>query len=106
MGSPRHRRWPCPKVPCLAFLGRTQGTRDRRAAPLVGMDVHGIPPKKREPYHLHHDLIFAFRAESDAIQITPEARQVAWCLPAELSRYGVAQSIIRSVDRAINSKCT
>lgn len=71
------------------------------AAPLVGMDVHGIPPKKKEPYHLHHDLIFAFRAGSEAIQITPEARQVAWCSPADLALYGVAPSIIRAVDRAI-----
>ena len=112
-------RWLLPGGHCEADDPELSGVARREAteetgvvlasngpAPLVGMDVHGIPPKKREPYHLHHDLIFAFRAESDAIQITPEARQVAWCLPAELSRYGVAQSIIRSVDRAINAKCT
>ena len=27
---------------------------------LVGIDVHPIPPGKGEPYHLHHDLLFAF----------------------------------------------
>jgi 8-oxo-dGTP pyrophosphatase MutT (NUDIX family) len=68
---------------------------------LVGIDVHGIPPKKKEPYHLHHDLIFAFRARSETIQTTPEAREVAWCRLAELDRYGVAQSIVRSVARAV-----
>jgi 8-oxo-dGTP pyrophosphatase MutT (NUDIX family) len=71
-------------------------------APLVGIDVHGIPPKKKEPYHLHHDLIFAFTAKSDDIRTTPEAREVAWRTPSELERYGVAQSIIRSVHRALS----
>jgi 8-oxo-dGTP pyrophosphatase MutT (NUDIX family) len=75
-------------------------------APLVGVDVHGIPPRKREPYHLHHDLIFAFTSRSDAIQVTAEARRVEWCLPAELGRFGVAPSIVCSVRRAINGKCT
>jgi 8-oxo-dGTP pyrophosphatase MutT (NUDIX family) len=70
-------------------------------APLVGIDVHGIPAKKKEPYHLHHDLIFAFTARSEAIQTTPEAREVAWRRFAELDRYGVAQSIVRSVNRAV-----
>jgi 8-oxo-dGTP pyrophosphatase MutT (NUDIX family) len=74
---------------------------DPVSAPLVGIDVHGIPPKKKEPYHLHHDLIFAFTARSEAIQITPEAREVAWRRFAELDRYGVAQSIVRSVNRAL-----
>jgi 8-oxo-dGTP pyrophosphatase MutT (NUDIX family) len=74
-------------------------------APLVGIDVHGIPPKKKEPYHLHHDLIFAFSSRSDAIQVTEEARRVEWCPPADLGRFGVAPSIVRSVARAINTKC-
>lgn len=75
-------------------------------APLVGMDVHGIPPKKKEPYHLHHDLIFAFTSRSDRIHITEEARRVEWSAPGDLNRYGVATSIVRSVRRAINGKCT
>ena len=73
----------------------------RSGAALVGIDVHGIPPKKKEPYHLHHDLIFAFTARSEAIQTTPEAREVTWSGLAELGRYGVAQSIVRSVNRAV-----
>jgi len=68
---------------------------------LVGIDVHGIPRKKKEPYHLHHDLIFAFTARSEAIQTTPEAREVTWCGFAGLGKYGVAQSIVRSVNRAL-----
>src|SRR5579864_5813363 len=37
----------------------------RSDPPLAGIDVHGIPAKGSEPYHLHHDLIFLFRATSD-----------------------------------------
>ena len=70
-------------------------------APLVGIDVHGIPPrnkkKSKEPYHLHHDLIFAFTSRSEAIQVTEEARRVEWALPADLGRFSVAPSIVRSV---------
>lgn len=79
---------------------------DTAPAPMVGIDVHGIPPKKKEPYHLHHDLIFAFTARSEAIQVTPEAREVMWRPFDELGQYGVAQSIVRSVRRAITTKCT
>jgi 8-oxo-dGTP pyrophosphatase MutT (NUDIX family) len=75
-------------------------------APMVGIDVHGIPPKKKEPYHLHHDLIFAFTSRSEAIQVTEEARRVEWSAPSDLARFGVAQSIVRSVSRAINTRCT
>ncbi len=33
---------------------------------LGGADVHGIPGKGREPYHLHHDLLFWFHASTEA----------------------------------------
>ena len=72
----------------------------RSGAKLVGIDVHGIPPKKKEPYHLHHDLIFSFTARAETIKVTPEAREVTWCGFSELGRYGVAESIVRSVIRA------
>jgi len=73
-----------------------------RPAMLVGIDVHGIPPKKKEPYHLHHDLIFAFTASSDAVMVTPEAREVAWSRYDDLNRYEVAPSIVRSVRRSLS----
>src|SRR5438270_3015453 len=46
---------------------------------LAGMDVHGIPAHKGEPFHLHHDLIFKLDAESGEIARTEEAAEVAWC---------------------------
>jgi 8-oxo-dGTP pyrophosphatase MutT (NUDIX family) len=67
---------------------------------LVGIDVHGIPPKRDEPYHLHHDLIWCFRALSDAIQQTDEAPQVTWAAVAEMKQLDVTESIRRSAARA------
>jgi 8-oxo-dGTP pyrophosphatase MutT (NUDIX family) len=68
---------------------------------LLGMDVHGIPAHqgKGEPYHLHHDLIFAMSAESDVIARSEEAPDVAWCAPDEFERYGVPSSIVRAARR-------
>lgn len=63
------------------------------APELAGMDVHGIPSKRGEPYHLHHDLIFAFRAAREEIRVSPESRAVAWCTPAEFDRYALPDSI-------------
>ena len=70
------------------------------AAPrLVSMDVHGIPSNGREPYHLHHDLLFAFRAAADIITCSPESREVAWCTPAEFDRYALPENIRRAYAR-------
>jgi 8-oxo-dGTP pyrophosphatase MutT (NUDIX family) len=68
---------------------------------LAGLDVHGIParPRKGEPFHLHHDLIFAVRAESEACLPTEEAPRVAWCEIAELAQYGVPANILRAASR-------
>jgi 8-oxo-dGTP pyrophosphatase MutT (NUDIX family) len=63
------------------------------APPLVGIDVHGIPARFDEPYHLHHDLLFAFRAISDDIRVSPESRAVVWCTPAEFDRYDLPENI-------------
>jgi 8-oxo-dGTP pyrophosphatase MutT (NUDIX family) len=66
---------------------------------LAGIDVHGIPPKKDEPFHLHHDLIWCFRAATDEIATTAEAPQVAWVSESDWDRLGVAESIRASIRR-------
>ncbi len=67
---------------------------------LAGLDVHGIPPKKSEPFHLHHDLIWCLRAASDAIEITDEAPQVLWASSSDFGRLQIADSIINAIRRA------
>ena len=67
---------------------------------LVGVDVHPIPGNAREPLHLHHDLIFAFQAETKAFRCSEESREVVWCTFDEFERYRLPASIRRSVRRA------
>jgi 8-oxo-dGTP pyrophosphatase MutT (NUDIX family) len=70
------------------------------AGTLVSMDVHGIPARKGDPFHLHHDLIFAFDASSEEFALTDEAPQVAWCGMDEFDRYQLPSSITGAVHRA------
>lgn len=75
---------------------------DLSATPrLAGVDVHGIPAKKDEPFHLHHDLIWCFRAQSAEITITSEAPAVVWAAEADWDRLQVAESIRNSILRAL-----
>ena len=69
---------------------------------LAGVDVHGIPPRRDEPFHLHHDLIFCFQAVSDDFQTSAEVRDVAWCSVSEFDRYELPGSIRRSYERAVS----
>ncbi len=66
---------------------------------LAGVDVHGIPGRGSEPYHLHHDLVFFFRASSVAFQVSAESRAVVWASPAELDRYQAPANIRRAYAR-------
>jgi 8-oxo-dGTP pyrophosphatase MutT (NUDIX family) len=68
---------------------------------LVGIDVHGIPPSRRQPFHLHHDLIFAFRATSPELQVNGEVRAVEWCKAGDWERRDLPHSIRLSVLRAL-----
>lgn len=74
---------------------------DPSVAPfLAGIDVHGIPPRRDEPFHLHHDLVWSFRAASPEIAFTDEAPRVEWVTENEWDRLGVAESIRQSIWRA------
>jgi 8-oxo-dGTP pyrophosphatase MutT (NUDIX family) len=70
---------------------------------IVGVDVHGIPAKGEEPYHLHHDIVITFRAASDTLIASAETRDVIWCRPGEARQLGLAGSIQRAVARAMNN---
>ena len=96
-----------PDDPFIGDTGRREVVEETGAIPrpdaqplLVGVDVHGIPPRRDEPFHLHHDLIFRFQAASDAFHISEEVREVAWCPAAEFDRYQLPGSIRRSYARA------
>lgn len=70
---------------------------------LLGVDVHGIPAKGSEPYHLHHDVLFGFRATSDHCTVSEESRAVLWCSPADFDRYNIPINIRRAYGRFLTS---
>ena len=67
---------------------------------LVGIDVHGIPGRKKEPFHLHHDLIFSFRASSEAFVGSEEVRGLVWCPVSLFDSYDLPTPIRRAVLRS------
>lgn len=69
------------------------------APPLAGLDVHGIPAGKGEPYHLHHDIVFRFQALGEEFRLSHETRAIAWCGPAEFERYDVPGNVRRAYAR-------
>jgi len=110
----RHRRWLLPgghveeSDATLADAARREAIEETyvRIAPsgparLAGMDVHGIPQRKGEPFHLHHDLIFAFEASSGEFAPTEEAPQVVWCGADEFARYALPSGIRRAAERTL-----
>ncbi|HEU0122769.1 MAG TPA: NUDIX domain-containing protein [Bryobacteraceae bacterium] len=68
---------------------------------LAGIDVHGIPARKSDPFHLHHDLIFRFRAAEESFVVSEEVRDVAWCPVDRLEAYALPGPIRRAVQRAL-----
>ena len=108
----RHRRWLLPgghveeTDVTLSDTARREAIEetavwieDAGTARLAGMDVHAIPARKGEPFHLHHDLIFSFTADSGNFAVTNEAPQVAWCSLDEFHRYQLPPNIVRAAGR-------
>ena len=90
-----------PSAAAREALEETSVILDPAFAPvLAGIDVHGIPPKPDEPFHLHHDLIWCFRAASDVIAVSEEAPSVRWAANTEWDELGLADSIRRSIGRS------
>lgn len=68
---------------------------------LVGIDVHGIPGRKKEPFHLHHDLIFRFHAASEHFTGSDEVRGLAWCPISRFAAFDLPEPIRRAVRRSV-----
>jgi 8-oxo-dGTP pyrophosphatase MutT (NUDIX family) len=90
--------WDAARREVVEETGAVLAAEDRPA--LISLDVHGIPPKRSEPYHLHHDLVFFFRAVANAFEVSEESRAVAWCAPDEFDRYDVPGNVRRAWTRA------
>ena len=71
--------------------------------PLVAVDVHKIPANRREPEHLHHDLMFRFTAKSEAFEAAEEVREVLWCPLNRLTDYPLDEPLLNGLERAVLS---
>jgi 8-oxo-dGTP pyrophosphatase MutT (NUDIX family) len=71
---------------------------------IAGGDVHGIPAARGEPYHLHHDLLFAFRATSEEIRVSEESHAVVWCHPSEFDRRQIPGNVQRAYRRIVSHR--
>jgi 8-oxo-dGTP pyrophosphatase MutT (NUDIX family) len=69
---------------------------------LVGIDVHGIPGRKKDPFHLHHDLIFSFRAVSERFLASEEIRGLVWCELDAFDNFYLPHPIRRAVVRSLS----
>jgi 8-oxo-dGTP pyrophosphatase MutT (NUDIX family) len=76
---------------------------------IVGVDVHGIPPKIRdgikiEPYHQHHDILIGFAAAQTELVLSEESRDLCWVAPGEFDSYAVPPNIRRAYARWISAR--
>ena len=71
--------------------------------PLVAVDVHQIPANRREPEHLHHDLMFRFTATSETLEAAEEVREVVWCPLHRLTDYPLDEPLLNGLERAVLS---
>jgi 8-oxo-dGTP pyrophosphatase MutT (NUDIX family) len=80
------------------------GATVTQAVSIAGADVHGIPAARGEPYHLHHDLLFAFRAASLEIRVSEESHAVVWCHPAEFESRQIPGNVQRAYRRILSQR--
>jgi 8-oxo-dGTP pyrophosphatase MutT (NUDIX family) len=78
-----------------------------QAGRIIGADVHGIPAKKREgieiePYHLHHDILVCFEAQSTELTLSDESSELRWVWPAEFDLFGVPPNVRRAYGRVVS----
>lgn len=64
---------------------------------VVSIDVHGIPPKGREPYHLHHDFLVRFVARDKAVRTCEENEDVRWWRVGNLTEAGLDVGALRAL---------
>ena len=70
---------------------------------LAAVDVHLIPANRREPAHLHHDLMFRLAATSETLEAAEEVREVVWCPLRRLTDYPLDEPLLNGLERAVIS---
>jgi 8-oxo-dGTP pyrophosphatase MutT (NUDIX family) len=66
---------------------------------IFDIDVHRIPERHSEPEHLHYDVRFIFKGDSNEVfTVSNESRDLAWMSMREITNMG-DPSLIRMVEK-------
>lgn len=69
---------------------------------LLDVDVHHIPPHKRNPPHYHFDLRMLLIADDNQKMLKPqEVRDVRWAMPAEFERFDLDPGTVRALKKCM-----
>ena len=68
---------------------------------IFDIDIHTIPAHGDEAEHLHYDVRYLFAARSaDAVQLTPESKELAWVRLDEIHKVSTEASLLRMAKKA------
>ncbi len=62
---------------------------------IFDIDVHRIPPRGREPAHVHFDVRFVVQAEHDRFRVSDESHALAWVPTVGLGALTDEESVLR-----------
>lgn len=67
---------------------------------IFDVDVHPIPARNEEPKHLHYDIRYLVRADSESVSLSAESRGFRWVPLADLQCDDIDESIRRLARRS------
>lgn len=77
------------------------GLLDLSCLGLFDIDIHTFPARPGTPEHLHYDLRFAFRSETEQLSALDGVTDARWVPFGDLDEYGVDGSVARPVAKLV-----
>jgi 8-oxo-dGTP pyrophosphatase MutT (NUDIX family) len=68
-------------------------------ASIYDVDIHVIPARKSDPEHLHYDVRYLFRAQSDHYIISNESHDLAWVAVSDIALLTSEESMLRMANK-------
>ena len=63
------------------------------------LDIHEIPARKEEPTHLHFDLTFLLKANSEDYKVSEESHDLKWIPLKEAAEMDLEESVRRMISK-------
>lgn len=91
---------PCPEAVARREVLEETGVQTQLLYPgLFDIDIHAIPAYGTVPAHLHYDLRFIMRADSEIIVANSEANEVRWFYQNQARDAVEDASVLRMLDK-------